>query len=397
MTPKPFPIAQRVSRMRESPTLAVMMEAKRLKSQGVDVIDFGPGEPDFPTPEPICRAAAAAISAGHTHYTDPAGIIELRQAISAWHAEHHGTDYDASEVLVGCGAKNLLFLLCLALFESGDRVALFSPYWVSFPEQIRLSEAEPVIIHTDPETGFVPTAALLETACDRGARAVILNSPCNPTGATIPVEEMDRIVSVIEKRNLLLISDECYEAFVYTEEEGGSFARFHRRIRDRLIIVNSFSKKFAMTGWRVGYLLGPEEILRAVRKLQSHDATHTSSISQWAAVAAIQEAQGSVRAMREEFRQRRDLLLKAFKKIPGISCSIPTGAFYAFPNLEGLYRGAGVSSTAELSAKILREARVATVPGEAFGHGGHVRISYALSRDRLLTGLDRLRQFAESV
>jgi len=299
-------LATRTTRIVPSPTLNIAATAKAMVKQGIDVVDFSIGEPSCDTPAFVKAAAQAAIQAGFTKYTPVPGIDELREAIIEKFHRDQGIRYEKAQILVSCGAKHTLYNLAQALFESGDRVALFSPYWVSFPEQIRLSEAEPVIIQTDPETGFIPTAALLETACDRGARAVILNSPCNPTGATIPVEEMDRIVSVIEKRNLLLISDECYEAFVYTEEEGGSFARFHRRIRDRLIIVNSFSKKFAMTGWRVGYLLGPEEILRAVRKLQSHDATHTSSISQWAAVAAIQEAQGSVRAMREEFRQRRD-------------------------------------------------------------------------------------------
>lgn len=393
----PVRLSDRVAAIRESPTLAVKMEAARLRAEGVDVIDFGPGEPDFATPGPICRAAAAAMAAGHTHYTDTAGIIELRTAIARTYTERYGVEIEPSEVLVGCGAKNLLFLLNLALFQPGDKVILFAPYWVSFPEQIRLAGATPVVIDTTPETGFQPTARQLEAVCDGDTRAVILNSPCNPTGATIPAAERERLVSVAARRGLLLISDECYEAFVYGDEDRASFLPWRDRLRDRLVVVNSFSKTYAMTGWRVGYLIGPGPVLKAVKKLQGHDATHTASIAQWAAVAALQEAADSVTEMREEFRRRRDLFVEAIGEIPGISCHPPTGAFYSFPNVEGLYRGLGVTSTREVAARLIRDARIATVPGEAFGRGGYIRFSYALSRQRLQEGIDRLRRLVESL
>ena len=384
--------SDRVETMRESATLAVKREAERLRAAGVDVVDFGPGEPDFPTPDPVCRAAAAAIAAGHTHYTDTAGIPELRAALAEWYGGRHGTEFAPDEVLVGCGAKNLLFLLSLALFQPGDRVALFSPYWVSFPEQIRLAGAEPVVIDAPAETGFQPTAADLE-AVGGPLRAVILNSPCNPTGATMPIEEMERFVALAERNDWILIADETYEAFVY-EGEAGSFARFRSRIGDRLVIVNSFSKTFAMTGWRVGFAFGPEPILKAVQKIQGHDATHTASIAQWAAIAALREASDSVRRMCAEFRRRRDLLLDALATIPGVTCVAPTGAFYAFPSIAGLCARMGAADTREGAARLLRDARIATVPGEAFGRGGYVRLSYALSRDRLREGMDRLAGFA---
>ncbi|MEE9226672.1 MAG: aminotransferase class I/II-fold pyridoxal phosphate-dependent enzyme, partial [Acidobacteriota bacterium] len=226
--------------------------------------------------------------------------------------------------------------------------------------------------------------------------AVILNSPCNPSGATIPYREMERFASLVERHDLLLISDECYEAFYYGSEPVISFAGFRQRLGDRLVIVNSFSKKFAMTGWRVGYLLGSAGLLREVKKLQTHDATHTSSISQWAAVTAIQEGESFVQAMREEFRSRRDLLLRILSEIPGVECVPPTGAFYAFPNVEGLYSRFGVSDTRELATLLIREARIATVPGEAFGCPGHLRISYALAPEDLQRGLVRLRDLVKS-
>ena len=385
----------RVGSLEVSPTLAVMMEVRKLRRQGVDVIDFGPGEPDFDTPEPVGRAAKAAIDAGKTHYTDAAGIPELRSAIARRYADRFGQQVEENEVLIGCGAKNLLFLLSLALFDPGDRVALFSPYWVSFPAQLRLAGAEPVVLAAGAADGFLPSADLLEKACSQGVRAVILNSPCNPTGATIPHREMERFAALAEAHDLLLISDECYEAFYYGSEPVISFAGLRRRLGDRLVIVNSFSKTFAMTGWRVGYLLGSAGILREVKKLQSHDATHTSSISQWAAVTAIQEGEAFVATMREEFRSRRDLLLRLLSEIPGVECVPPTGAFYAFPNVEGLYPRFGVSDTRELASRLIREAGIATVPGEAFGCPGYLRISYALAREDLRRGLERLRDLVK--
>ncbi|MFQ5877833.1 MAG: aminotransferase class I/II-fold pyridoxal phosphate-dependent enzyme, partial [Acidobacteriota bacterium] len=276
-------LASRLDAVSVSPTLAVMMEARALRARGVDVIDFGPGEPDFDTPDNIKRAASAAIADNLTHYTDTSGILELRRAIAERYRDLYGAPWGEAEVVTGVGGKNVLFLLGLALFEPGDRVAIFAPHWVSFPEQVRLCGAAPVLIRTREEDGFVPRAADLEPHAGR-IKAAILNSPCNPSGAVIPADEVERLAAFSERTGTLLISDETYDTFHYGPGGFASFAAHAGRLRDRLVLVNSLSKSYAMTGWRVGYALGPEEIVAAMRTVQSHDATHTCSISQAAAV-----------------------------------------------------------------------------------------------------------------
>ncbi len=383
-------LAGRLSAVSVSPTLAVMMEAKSLRARGVDVIDFGPGEPDFNTPENIKRAGAGAIAADQTHYTDASGIPELRQAIARRYGERHGAPWTEAEVITGVGGKNVLFLLALALFEKSDRVAMYAPYWVSFPEQIRLCDAEPVILPGRGDDGLVPRAAALEESGD-GVKAVILNSPCNPSGAVIPPDEVERFVRFSERTGALIISDETYDTFHYGPGEFASFAAHAKRLADRLVLVNSVSKTYAMTGWRVGYALGPRPIIQVMRKVQSHDATHTSSISQAAALEALRGPQDSVGAMREEYRRRRDELVPALNRIRGVRCATPAGTFYAFPNVEQGMRALRCDTSVEFARRLLSEIAVACVPGEAFGMPGYMRMSYALSVDRIRAGVERLR------
>jgi aspartate aminotransferase len=384
-------LAQRLQAVGPSPTLAVMMEAKALRERGVDVIDFGPGEPDFDTPENVKRAGARAIADNLTHYTDTSGLLDLRKAISARYRERYGADWEPGEVITGCGGKNVLFLLSLALVEPADRVAIVAPDWVSFPEQVRLCGATPVLLQAREEDGFVPRARDLEPHAG-SLRAVILNTPCNPSGAVIPPEEVERFVAFSERTGAILISDETYEAFHYGPGEFSSFASLASRVRDRLVLVNSLSKTYAMTGWRVGYALGPRPIIEAMRTIQSHDATHTASISQAAAVEAIRGPQDSVLAMRAEYRRRRDEILGALSRIRGIACATPPGSFYVFPNVAGAERRLGCPSSADLARRLMTEIAVATVPGEAFGAPGFLRLSYALGIDRIREGMERLHR-----
>ncbi len=381
--------AQRLSAVSVSPTLQVMMDARALKASGVDVIDFGPGEPDFNTPENIKQAGAAAIANDMSHYTDASGILELRQAIAGRYREMYSAEWSVDEVITGCGGKNVLYILAMSMFDAGDRVAIFAPYWVSFPEQVRLAGAEPLVISTREEDGFIPRARDLEAHAG-SLRAVILNSPSNPSGAAIPADEVERFVEFSEKTGTLLISDETYDAFHYGPGRYASFAHHAARLRDRLVLVNSFSKTYAMTGWRVGYALGPRSIIAAMRKIQSHDDTHTAAMAQVAALEAIRGPQDSVDAMRQEYRRRRDELVPAINRIRGISCIEPSGAFYLFPSVVGAMKSLGCATSIEFAGRLMKEVAVAVVPGEAFGTPGCVRFSYALAIERIRAGVKRL-------
>jgi aspartate aminotransferase len=383
-------LAARLAAVSASPTLQVMMEAAALRARGVDVVDFGPGEPDFNTPGNIKQAGAAAIAADLSHYTDTGGLPELRQAIADRYRALHGADWGPDEIITGCGGKNVLFLLALALFEAGDRVAIFAPYWVSFPEQVRLCGAEPVIIATREEDGFIPRARDLEPHAGT-LRAVIVNTPANPSGAAIPADEVARLAAFSRATGAVLISDETYDAFHYGDGAHASFAAHAGELRDRLVLVNSFSKTYAMTGWRVGYALGPKPFIGAMRKIQSHDATHTAVCAQAAAIEALRGTQETVRAMRDEYRRRRDELIPALNRIRGIRCRPPAGAFYCFPNVRGAMGALRCASSIEFAGRLMRDIAVATVPGEAFGVQGYLRLSYALSVERIREGLARLR------
>lgn len=392
MTPPTVRLARRLDVISVSPTLQVMMEAKALRARGVDVVDFGPGEPDFDTPENIKSAGQRAIADNYSHYTETAGLLDLRRAVADRYRSLYGADWSEDEVVTACGGKNALFLLATALFDPGDRVALYAPYWVSFPEQVRMCGAEAVVLPCE-ETPAGPVARARELERrGEGIKAVILNSPCNPSGAVIPPEEVERFVAFAERSGILLVSDETYDAFHYGTGPFASFASHAKRVRDRLVVVNSLSKAYAMTGWRVGYALGPRPILDAMKKVQSHDATHTAAVSQVAAIEALRGPQDSVQRMREEYRARRDELVPALNRIRGVACAMPGGAFYVFPDVREAMRLLKVETSIELARRLMSEIAVAVVPGEAFGAPGFLRLSYALSRERMREGLTRLRR-----
>jgi aspartate aminotransferase len=388
-----MPLARRVRELTPSATLQAKADADNVRRGGIDVIDFGPGEPDFHTPEPIKEAAKLALDQNFTHYVETGGIPELREGLAQrFHRDYH-TDYGPDEVMIGCGGKNILYLLSQALFEAGDRVAMFSPYWVSFPDQVRLAGAEPLILPTREEEGFSPRAHVLEGALSQGRiKALILNTPCNPTGAEISQSEIERFAEAARRHDFLIISDETYESFHYGEGPFASFAGHASQLRDRLVVVGSFSKSFAMTGWRVGYSLGPKEIIGAMIKIQSHDATHTASFSMKGAVAALALPRRILDSMRDEYRHRRDLVLEGLARVEGVSCVAPEGAYYVFPNMKGFMSRFGFKTSTELARGLLLGLGVATVPGLAFGTEGHLRISYAVSRERIQEGLKRLRE-----
>ena len=383
-------LARRLEVVSASPTLAVMMEAKALRAKGVDVVDFGPGEPDFNTPDNVKAAGQRAIAENHSHYTDTAGVVELRRAIADRQKRLYGASWSADEVVTGVGGKNVLFLLAMSLFDPDDKVAIFAPYWVSFPEQVRMCGAEAVIVPGEPgPQGWIPRARALEPHAG-ALKAVIVNSPCNPTGVVIPPDEVERFVAFAERTGTILISDETYDAFHYGPGSYHSFAAYQKRLGDRLVVVNSLSKAYAMTGWRVGYALGPKPIIDAMKKVQSHDASHTAAVAQAAALEAITGPQDSVATMREEYRRRRDALVPALNRVRGIRCPMPGGAFYVFPDVTGAMAALGCATSVEFAKRLMSEIAVATVPGEAFGTPGSLRLSYALSVERSDEGVKRL-------
>jgi len=388
-------LASRLDRIDTSPTLAIKAEAERLRAQGVDVIDFGPGEPDLGSPQAVKRAGIAAIEADFTHYTVAAGVPELRRAIGRHYGPRCGVEIAPDEVLVGAGGKSVLFLLMLALVEPGDEVIVPAPYWVSFPEQVKLAGGRPVPAALDPEDGFTLRAEAIERRLTPRTRMLLLNSPCNPSGAVLPRAEAERLAALAIERDLWIVSDETYENFIYDGADHASFLEFRQRLGERLVFVSAFSKTFAMTGWRIGYLIADRRVVRAVTKLQSHDTTHACAVSQKAALAAFSdEALEEAARMRALFRARRDRLVAGLSQVEGVRCPLPRGAFYAYPDVRGLLERRGLRDSRELCEALIREQGVAAVPGEAFGYAGHIRLSYACSPQQIDRGLERLAAFA---
>lgn len=389
-------LSGRVQKLEISPTSAVLQEANRLKRQGIDVVDFGPGEPDFPTPENVKEAAHRAIREDFTKYTEVGGIPQLKQALSDKYKKEWGAEYEASEIIFSAGGKQSLFNLALALFEEGDEVIIPAPYWVTFPEQIRLAGASPVIVDVPERERFIVRASMLEPAITRHTRAIILNSPSNPTGAVIPEDEVRRLVRLAHDRSVALISDETYEHFSYQTDRAFSAAALRREAPEELIVVGAVSKTYSMTGWRIGYALGPKAVISAAANIQSHATSNPVSISQKAALEALSGDQSSVATMKAEYRRRRDFAHAALAAMPGVSCDLPEGAFYLFPNISRCLGGAIPDSVA-FAKYLLNEARVAVVPGSAFGSEGYVRISYATSIENLGEGLRRMREAIEKI
>ena len=395
-------LAERVNRISVSATLAVLTEAERYKARGIDVVDFGPGEPDFPTPEHIKRAAIRAIEQNFTKYTATAGIAPLREAVCAWHAAQFGSSYAPGECIVSVGGKHAIFNAINALIEPGDEVLIPAPYWVSFPDIVKYAGGRPVFVPTEAADGFCLRAAQVEGLLGPRTRVLIVNSPNNPTGAVVPPEEFARLYEVCRRRGVWLLSDECYSHFTYGSTRPYSVAGIAGS-KPHLIVIGSLSKTFSMTGWRVGYALAPQPLVDAMLKLQSQSTSNPTSISQYAALEALKGPLDSVATMLAEYTRRRARILAGLRAIPGVTCTAPDGAFYVFPNVgarlgngSGTLAAIGPQDTAALARLLLEREHLAVVPGEAFGAPGFLRFSYATSIERIEEGLRRLERFLAS-
>ena len=389
-------LADRARRIASSATMAVDARAKELQRAGVDVISFGAGEHDFPTPAHVKDAANDAISANFTKYTPIGGIPDLREAVANRLKEDEGLEYRPSQILIGNGAKEICYAICQVLLEAGDEAIIPAPYWVSYSEQVTLADATPVIVPTSEASGFKLDPAQLEAALTPRTRLLILNSPCNPTGAVYTEAELREFGEVLQRRpDVTLLTDEIYKKIAYVGNgRAASAARVLAHLADQIILVDGASKAYAMTGWRIGFAAGPQDVVAAMAKLQSHSTSGTASISQKAAVAAFAGEQDEVERMRREFQSRRDSTVAALNAMPGIRCAVPDGAFYAFPNVQGAlgrsYCGRAVATSYDLVSYLLDEAHVAVVPGEAFGAPGYLRVSYAASQSLIDEGMRRM-------
>ena len=388
-------LTERINRIEPSATMAVVAEADKLRSQGVDVVDFGAGEPHFATPQHIKEAAIAAIQNNFTKYTAVGGTAELRDAIIQRHAADFDSDYRREESIASVGGKHVLFNAINVLVDHGDEVILPVPYWVSFKDIIRYAGGKPVLVETDESRDFALTPEMVERAITPRTKMLILNSPSNPSGAVMSPQDMTAVVKLAAERGIWVISDECY---VYLNYTGKRFSVGSLRdCRERMIVVGSLSKTYAMTGWRLGYALAPAPVISAMQKLQSQSTSNPTSIVQKAAVAGLKGPQQCVEDMRQEYILLRDHVVKGLRSIPGVRCTLPQGAFYAYPNVSSFFGRPGVNSAADIAGKLLREAHVAAVPGEGFGTREHIRISYATSAAELDRGLERMRKFLTSL
>jgi len=385
-------LTERISRISVSKTMAVMEAAIKLRDQGIDVVDFGPGEPDFPTPENVKRAAVRAIEANFTKYTAIGGIKELRKAVVEKHARDFNSKYDISECVVNLGGKHALFNIFAAVVEEGDDVVIPTPYWVTFGDIARFVNANPIFVRTHESDGFRLTAEVLARGLTPRTRMVVVNSPNNPSGAVLDDAEFGRIAQLCRERNVFLLSDECYSHFLYDGRKPFSVGS-HTDLKSHIIIAGSVSKTYSMTGWRIGYILAHPEIINATIKLQSHSTSNPTSISQKAALEALSGPQESVGIMLAEYAKRRKFVLERLRAIPGVKCAEPGGAFYAYPNISAAFGRSGIKDSVDFSGKLLEKAHVAVTPGEAFGTNDHVRISYATSMEQLDKGLNRLHEF----
>ena len=390
-------LADRLKTLAPSSTLAVQAKAAELRRRGVDVISFGAGEPDFDTPERIKDAAIQALRRGQTKYTEVGGIPELRAAVCGKFKRDNGLDYEPADVLVSCGAKHTLFNLVVALLNPGDEVLVPSPYWVSYPEQARLVGAVPIAVPTQEATGFDLDPDRLRAAVTPRTKAIVLNSPNNPTGAVFSPAAVAAVARLAVERDLFVVSDECYEALTF-EGRHISIAALDPEVKARTLVVNTCSKAYAMTGWRLGFAAGPRALIRAMTDVQSQVTSNPSSVTQWAAVEALAGPQDEVAKMAGEFDRRRRVIVQGLNELPGVSCVMPKGAFYVFANVSGLFGRSWKSpdgprtlkGSVDVTAFLLEEAKVAVVPGGDFGSDDHVRLSYATSEALIREGLTRM-------
>ncbi len=387
-------LSERVRQIKSSPTLAMDAKAKGMKAQGVDVVNFGVGEPDFDTPDHVKEAAIKAIRDGFTKYTPVGGTDELKEAIIAKLAADNGLAYEKDQIIVSCGAKHSLYNIAQALYGPGDEVIIPAPYWVSYPDQVLLNDATPALVETHEADHFMLRPEALAAKITPKTRAIILNSPSNPTGFAYDKAALAAVAELAVKHNLYIISDEIYEKLVYDGMQHVSTAAISAEVKERTIVVNGLSKSHAMTGWRIGYAAGPKDIIKAMTNIQSQSTSNPTSISQKAAVAALRGPQDFVAMMRAEFDKRRVFLVDALNALPGFRCLKPTGAFYAFPNIAALYgKKAGdraINGSLDFALYLLEDANVALVHGEAFGNDQYIRLSYATSMETLQKGVERI-------
>ncbi len=394
-------LARRIRQIPPSATLALNTKANQLKAQGVDIVNFGVGEPDFDTPENIREAAIKAIRDGFTRYTPVGGTPELKEAISRRFQEDYGLAYQPAEIMVSCGGKHALYNLFQVLFDAGDEVLIPAPFWVSYPPMVMLADATPVVVPTRQENGFKLTAQEFRERITPKTKALILNSPSNPTGMVYTRKELEALGEVVLEKGINVISDDIYDKILFDGAKFSNIAMLSPELKARTFILNGVSKAYAMTGWRIGYMAGPQEGVAAATKLQSQSTSNPTSISQKAAVEALNGPQDTVLAMVQEFAWRRDDILRRTLEIPGVTCPKPGGAFYLFPNFSAYFGklkpGPGQSHSQALAEYLLTEARLAAVPGNEFGEDNCLRFSYATSRERIATGLARIKEALEKL
>jgi aspartate aminotransferase len=384
-------IAERISLISVSSTMKVAADAEKLRAQGVDVVDFGAGEPDFPTPDNVKQAAVRAIEQNFTKYTGAGGTAELKQAVCERHTKDFGTAYQPAECIISVGGKHVIFNLTQALVNPGDEVIIPVPYWVTYKDVVNYAGGKCVFVETDEQNGFTLTAAMIEPHLSPRTKMILINSPSNPSGAVLDREEFEKIYHLTSRRGIYLLTDECYCHFLY---EGKPFSIASMPgAKETVLVAGTLSKTYAMTGWRVGFGLVPQPVAGAMLKLQSHSTSNPTSISQKAAVEALRGPQESVQIMLAEYRKRRDFVVRRLREVPGVKCAEPKGAFYAYPDIGVAIGKKGIQNTLQFSEILLAEAHVAVVPGEAFGTSRHVRISYATSMRELERGLERIHRF----
>ncbi len=387
-------ISKRANQIGESPTFKVAARAKAMKAEGIDVVDLSLGEPDFPTPENVKAAGIKAIQENFTKYTESGGMPALKKAVADRIKEDYGLTYGLKEIIVSAGAKSSLFHLIQALVDEGEEVIIPAPFWVTYPHLVTLAKGKSVIVPTKEENGFVLTAEELKAHISPATKAFLLNSPSNPTGATYSRAQLEALADVIRKVDIYVIADDIYNKLVFDSFPCVSFSQLGEDIRKKTIIVNGVSKSYSMTGWRIGYAAGPADVINGMDKIQSHTTSNPTSISQRAAIEALAGPQVELARMVAEFQRRRDFCLMKLRAAPRLSCFKPQGAFYLFPNVRSYYglefNGAPIRNSTEMAYYLLNEARVAIVPGEAFGADDHIRLSYATSMENLEKGMDRI-------
>lgn len=388
-------LSNRIQKIKPSQTLAITAKANELKAKGIDIISFGAGEPDFDTPDFVKEAAIKALKEGKTKYTAAAGIPELRSSIAEKLKVRNGIDYKPSEVVVVPGAKMGLYEIFAILLNPGDEVIVPAPYWVSYTEQIALNDGEPITPQLLEENNFVLTADIVESAITKKTKALVLNTPSNPTGAVIPKKELEKIAEICLKHNIMIISDECYEEFSYGEPHI-SIASLSKDVRDITFTVGAFSKSYSMTGWRLGWVAAPEKYIKAIINIQSQTISNPTTFAQYGALEALKDGGKFPAMMRQEFIKRRDYIVDALNSINGVKCIKPEGAFYVFPNISHFIKG-NIKNDIDLTEYLLEEAKVAVVPGSAFGKDGYIRLSYATSMENIKEGAKRIKEALEKI